>query len=275
MDLDRSTHGILNPYEGLRWFKLDRQEPAADLRTWVQRHWAVHWDLAPGEQFEQEVLPHPSVELAFETRGSAVHGVGTSRFLAKLEGRGRALGVKFKPGAFVAFCALPMVELVDRVLPIGEVFGARGAELATRVLNEPNPSEARLDIERFLRELAPAVDANIELASSLVEFVRQTRGVTRSEALARHAGMSLRSLQRLFERYLGLGPKWVICRARVQEAAERVAAGADLDWAALALSLGYHDQSHLIHDFKAQTGFTPAAYASRCAAAAAQRALGG
>jgi hypothetical protein len=37
-------------------------------------------------------------------------------------------------------------------------------------------------------------------------------------------------------------------------------------WAALALELGYHDQAHLIRDFKAQVGFTPAAYAERCAA---------
>jgi transcriptional regulator GlxA family with amidase domain len=86
--------------------------------------------------------------------------------------------------------------------------------------------------------------------------------------LARHAGLSQRSLQRLFERYLGLGPKWIICRARVQEAADRVAAGQPVDWAALAVDLGYHDQAHLIHEFKAQVGFTPAVYAERCAAAA-------
>ena len=52
----------------------------------------------------------------------------------------------------------------------------------------------------------------------------------------------------------------------MQEAAERVAAGAPVVWAALAVELGYHDQAHLIRDFKAQIGFTPAVYAGRCAA---------
>ena len=81
---------------------------------------------------------------------------------------------------------------------------------------------------------------------------------------ARRAGSSVRTLQRLFERYLGLGPKWVISRARVQEAADRIATGDDVDFAALAVELGYSDQSHLIRDFKAMVGFTPAAYAQRC-----------
>ncbi len=57
----------------------------------------------------------------------------------------------------------------------------------------------------------------------------------------------------------------------VQEAAERVAANAPVAWAALALELGYHDQAHLIRDFRAQIGFTPATYARRCAAASLPR----
>jgi AraC-like DNA-binding protein len=262
------TRGILNPYEGFRRFRLDRNEPSADLAPWVDRHWAVHWDLRSGEQFEQEVLPHPSVQLAFEAHGATVHGIGTRRFVARLEGSGRVRGVKFLPGAFTAFSARPMIDLVDRVLPLSDVFGERTRSLARAVADEPDASRAIEQVEAFLRELSPVRDENAALVARLVAFVRGERNVTRSEALARHAGMSARSLQRLFERYLGLGPKWVICRARVQEAADQVAAGQAVDWASLAVELGYHDQAHLIHDFKAQVGFTPAAYAERCAAAA-------
>jgi transcriptional regulator GlxA family with amidase domain len=93
------------------------------------------------------------------------------------------------------------------------------------------------------------------------------RELRRAEDLARLAGVSVRTLHRSFERYVGVGPKWILRRSRVQEAAERVASGAPVVWADLALELGYHDQAHLIHDFKAQIGFTPAVYAARCAAA--------
>jgi AraC-like DNA-binding protein len=267
MSIVPDTRGILNPYEGFRRFSLSRVEPSADLAPWVERHWAVHWDLPPGEQYEQEVLPHPSVQLAFEGHSATVHGIGTRRFLARLEGSGRVWGVKLHPGAFAAFSARSMADLVDQVLPLGEVFGESAEETGRRVSAEADPQRAVALVEGFLRSLSPRADPNIELTSRLVALARDDRSIQRIETLARHAGMSPRSLQRLFERYLGLGPKWVICRARVQEAADRVAAGQTVDFATLAIELGYSDQSHLTHDFKAQIGFTPAAYAERCAPA--------
>jgi AraC-like DNA-binding protein len=161
-----------------------------------------------------------------------------------------------------------MADLVDRVLPLADVFGDPARAVGEQVAAEPDIALAIERIEGLLRSLSPRRDASAELAARLVAFVRGDPGITRSEALARHAGLSVRSLQRLFERYLGLGPNWIICRARVQEAADRVAAGQSVDWAALAVELGYHDQAHLIHEFKAQVGFTPAAYAERCASGA-------
>jgi AraC-like DNA-binding protein len=260
------TRGILNPSDGLQRFSLERPVPPEGLRPWVDRFWIVRWRLAAGERHEQEILPHPSVQLAFEAHGATVHGIGTRRFVARLEGWGRVIGVKLLPGAFTAFSARPMADLVDRVLPLADVFGERAGELSTRVSSEPDTQAALASIGAFLESLDPAHDDNIARVVELVELVARERSITRSEALARQAGSSVRSLQRLFERYLGVGPKWVIARARVQEAAERIAAGGAVDFAALAVELGYHDQAHLIRDFKAQVGFTPAVYAQRCSA---------
>jgi len=258
------TRGILNPYDGLRRFDLGRAPPPESLRPWLDCFWIVRWHLDAGEQYEQEVLPHPSVQLAFEGHGATVHGIGTRRFLARLEGSGRVIGVKLLPGAFTAFSARPMADLVDHVLPLGDVFGERADALARGVASEPDTTRAIASIAAFLEALGPAEDDNIARVVELVAFIQRERSITRSEALARHAGLNVRSLQRLFERYLGLGPKWVIGRARVQEAAERIARGQSVDFAALAVELGYHDQAHLIRDFKAQVGFTPAVYAQRC-----------
>ena len=81
-------------------------------------------------------------------------------------------------------------------------------------------------------------------------------------------GLSARSMQRLFRRYLGVTPKWVLQRYRLHAAAERIAGG-EGDLARLALDLGYFDQAHFIKDFKALVGRTPAGYAEECARAAA------
>jgi AraC-like DNA-binding protein len=72
--------------------------------------------------------------------------------------------------------------------------------------------------------------------------------------------MSVRSLQQLFSEYVGVSPKWVIRRFRLHEAADRLANGEALDLAALALSLGYFDQSHFSSDFRKLVGQSPARY---------------
>ena len=70
-----------------------------------------------------------------------------------------------------------------------------------------------------------------------------------------------RSLQRTFNKYVGVSPKWVIRRYRLQEAAEALACGHAESMRDLALRLGYFDQAHFIRDFKAVVGKTPHAYA--------------
>lgn len=274
MTTDPGTHGILNPHGGLARFELVRQGPAAELAALVEHHWIVRWDLGDGPPFEQETLPHPAVHLVFEPGLAAVHGVGTRRHVARLVGAGRALGTRFKPGGFVPFTTTPIAALTDRVVPVDGVFGAPGLALAQRVFACADDRAAVALIEEFLRGFAIEVEPATTLATALVSLAQADRSIATAEDLARVGGLPLRSLHRLFARQVGVGPKWVIRRARVQEAAERVAAGERVDWAGLAQELGYHDQAHLIRDFKAQIGQTPAAYGARCARAAASRGSG-
>lgn len=74
--------------------------------------------------------------------------------------------------------------------------------------------------------------------------------------------MTERSLQRLCLRRVGLSPKWLIQRRRLQEAAGLLA---DPHWPTLtevAGLLGYADQADFVHDFRAVTGLTPGEYAA-------------
>ena len=64
---------------------------------------------------------------------------------------------------------------------------------------------------------------------------------------------------------MGAGPKWIIQRYRLRDAAEQATQGHDVDWARLALDLGYHDQAHFIRDFTAMIGTSPTRYARECA----------
>lgn len=65
-------------------------------------------------------------------------------------------------------------------------------------------------LEGYLAALRPEPDPVVERVRDLVAQAEDDRGLTRAEALAARGTMSLRSLQRLFTDYVGIGPKWVI-----------------------------------------------------------------
>ena len=81
---------------------------------------------------------------------------------------------------------------------------------------------------------------------------------------ARH-GLSVRALQRLFRRFVGVGPKWVLQRYRLHDAIGAIDTdpGVMADLAGLAASRGWADQSHFNRDFAAAVGVSPHAYAAR------------
>lgn len=92
--------------------------------------------------------------------------------------------------------------------------------------------------------------------NTIVAFVEGEPDVTRVAQICARFGLSERALQRLTRRRLGLTPKWLIQRRRLQEAAERLRRG-DGSLADVAATLGYADQPHFTHDFHAVTGMTP------------------
>ncbi len=233
----------------------------------MERHWIVRWDLEGREPYPQETLPHPCVNLVIDAGRTGVFGVGTRKFEVLLEGRGQVVGAKFKPGAFHPFLRRPVSELTDRMVPLDEVFGGGGAALEESVLADEDDARQIALIEAYLRPHIPAPDDNVTAVLRVIEAALADREITTVEELAERSGVAERTLQRLFRKYVGVSPKWVIQRFRLHEAVARAEEGATIDWASLAHELGYFDQAHFIHDFKAQVGRSPTEHAAACAAA--------
>lgn len=69
-------------------------------------------------------------------------------------------------------------------------------------------------------------------------------------------------MERLFREYVGVGPKWVIQRYPLHDAAEHAAVGKACDRADHAARLGYADKAHFIRDFRRFVGQSPKRYAA-------------
>jgi AraC-like DNA-binding protein len=243
-------------------FTLDRFAPAGDLAGLVERHWLVSWELPAGRTASVTLLPHPCVNLVLDAGVLTVAGVGRQRFTYVYRGAGRVFGTKFRPGAFLPFLGAPVSGLTDSVLPATALWGPGAAALAASMTG---PAETLVDrVEGFLRGRWPAPDPNVELVGRIVADLLHDRTITRVDDVVARFGIPPRRLQRLFSRYVGVSPKWVLRRYRLHEAAARLAEEHDRPWAEVAAELGYFDQSHFIRDFTAAIGMTPVAYATAC-----------
>lgn len=255
--------GILGRRTGDR-FTLTRLPPADDLASVLDWFWLVRWDLRGKPPFSQETLPFPCVNVVIGTHRPGIHGPVTTRSVAHLHDRGWVIGAKFRPAGFRAICAMRPVDLVDRTVSIADAFGSQGRALDQAVF-AARDDRARVDLfERFVRDRRPVLSSDGHQVNAIVEMARADPSIQRVADLATRAGRPVRTIERLFRAHVGMPPKSVLRRFRVQEAAVRLAAGAHVDCTALAYDLGYFDQAHFIRDFKLQVGKTPAHYAKMC-----------
>ena len=234
-----------------------RLPPSVDVSDFVEHYWWVRWNVA--QPCVSEVLSYPSVHVVYEGDEARVVGVVRGRFVRRLEGRGEVFGIKFHPGMFRAFSPEPVFRLTNRTRPLATELGEGGRSLALRLERASSANERVALAEAALRDAGPERPPNALLARDIVCRVRKDAALSSVAAVASVSGLSERALQRLFRDYVGVSPKWVVRRFRLQEAAERLAAG-DETIAAVAAALGYFDQAHFVRDFKGVVGRTPIDY---------------
>ena len=257
--------GILNPGALETKFRLSRYLPAQDLSYFVELYWIVSWDLRGQEPYLSEVLPYPSVHLVLQKGKSAIVGIVKQKFTRRLEGKDWAFGIKFRPGAFYPFIKFPVSNFTNSSLTLQEVFGVESQALEAAILSLEDDAEMVKLAEAFLRERLPEQDGTVELINRITDRIIADREITKVDDLVSRFNLSKRTLQRLFNQYVGAGPKWVIKQYRLQEAAAQLAAGEAVDGSGLAQTLGYFDQAHFIKDFKTTVGSSPTEYAKNTA----------
>ena len=252
-----------------RSFAITRYPVSPDLTDIARRFWIPVWDVPSGGRAPQRVLQYPVCLIVISNSYARFYGVMSGISETVLEGRGWAVGVMLQPAAGYAATRAPVRRLTDRWVELADVPGLPGASLTDQVhalmTDDPESTEAhataRSAVEAALRPLLP-VDEEGLLVNAVVGHVEHTPDLLRVEELCARFDVSERALQRLLSRRIGLSPKWLIRRRRLQEAADRLR-DEDPSLAGIAADLGYADQPHFTRDFRTATGLTPGEFAGR------------
>jgi AraC-like DNA-binding protein len=171
------------------------------------------------------------------------------------------MGVIFKPGGSVPFFKLPADELQDTDVSLDALWGREGGQLRERLL-DAKTREAKFDfLERaLLGRIARPLDPRHPAVRFAVDNFRRLPNCAIS-SVTNQIGLSERRFIQLFAQQVGLTPK-LFCRVqRFQGVLRQIARSAEaIDWAEIALSCGYFDQAHFIHDFRGFSGINPSSY---------------
>lgn len=239
--------------------------PDPSLAALVERYWSLRWTSPPSGP--GSLVPQFCVNISWElgsgrpgTEGRlVVTGVSSGRFDAPLTLRGTVVGIKLLPGAFTAITGIPASALLDRTVPASEVLDPELVTALTAAATaEPEHQVAALDAA-----LAPLAALPLPAGCLLVRRaleVAGAEGIGQVEALAARLGVGARALQRAFGTSIGLSPKQVLVRQRLQGAIAALEAGPSEDLAQIATRLGFADQAHLTREVTRTIGVPPQRY---------------
>jgi AraC-like DNA-binding protein len=211
------------------------------------------------------VVPDGCMDILFRLGDTSARVIGPMRTAAVVEARGvsRTAGVRFRSGAAPGLLGVSAFELRDDAASLGALWGPDGRFVSGRL------ADTGADLAAVRRVLSEAVATHARRAFSrslpvtrAVALIEARGGVVPISAVAAEAGVGERQLERLFDHWVGFGPKMFARVVRTRRATCAIERGSVASWASLAAGCGYADQAHLIREFRALTGVTPRLYAA-------------
>jgi AraC-like DNA-binding protein len=170
------------------------------------------------------------------------------------------IGVRFRPGGLAAFLPMPMSEIEGLTLDLPGIFGSTGLELEQRLFEAAGDRslQATLLDGFFLRQVT--VRPAHAVVAHMIATIDRHHGQMTVRDLSRTSGYSVRMVDRLFQRVVGLSPKFYSRVVRLRHTLHALVQHPAVPWADLAACSGYYDQPHFTKEFATLTGLRPEEY---------------
>jgi AraC-like DNA-binding protein len=193
----------------------------------------------------------------------AIFGAHTDVGCLRLSEGVETFGIFFEPLGLSRLFAIPARLLAGQTLDATTVLGIESGLLWEQIAYGDS-FQARVQIvENFLLARAGRTDSRDAPVMAVAQEMVRLHGMVRLPALAERYGLSIARLERCFSKELGMTPKAFARVARFRSAVDMKLAAPQRTWREIAYAHDYHDQMHMIHDFKQLSGDTPSRVLAR------------
>jgi AraC-like DNA-binding protein len=167
----------------------------------------------------------------------------------------------FQPGGLSRLFRVPAGALTNQHFDGRDVLGRTLDDLRHQLAETSSFAQRVRIADTFFLNQAPAGPREGVGAAALA--LHRQRGCLSISGLADRSGLSLRQFERRFAAEVGMSPKLYARVARFEAAVESKAREPHLRWTDVAHDLGYHDQMHMVRDFRQLASSTPSDLAPR------------
>lgn len=189
---------------------------------------------------------------------SSVIGIQRNSIAVVRTGYAKMVGVKFKPLGAYLFFGTPIIDAVNRTIPIDDFGDDKLIALNKKLQPSTSIDEVKtlLDTE-FISRLTNSNLYNraFRQLSDISECIFNNQGNIKVNQLALDSGLNKKQLERYFKRYIGIPPKAFISIIRFKYMYKKYVLNKNKS--SHFFDVGYYDQSHFIQDFKKYTGVSP------------------
>ncbi|BDX06988.1 AraC family transcriptional regulator [Planctobacterium marinum] len=170
----------------------------------------------------------------------------------------KLFSIRVKPAAAYQLCATPMVALTNRAINLIQL-GLMALSQRLKSIGFANKEQLVETCHQMLPDLIRPPGSGELNVKQAIQLIEQRQGELDVKTVCGQLAMSSRTLERQFQQYVGLTPKYFIRVKRLhyflyQHNGERN------DVMDAAFDAQYYDQSHFIREFRSFTGETPHAF---------------
>lgn len=197
-------------------------------------------------------------------RGSLLVGARSEHFVIDTQAQESVMGVHFKPGGAFPFLGRPSNEVQNQNVSLEYLWGQGATELRERIIEAGTPMRRFQVLEHLLLEkLTGSGEPSPAVMGGLLH-IQQAEPTTPMAQIAEQVGYSSRRFIQLFKQEVGLTPKLFSRINRFQRVITSLEKEVNTpNLSQVAAEVGFTDQAHFTHDFRAFSGLTPATFLSQ------------
>jgi AraC-like DNA-binding protein len=167
-----------------------------------------------------------------------------------------SLVVMFQPCGFHALFGVPTAPLSESGTEGHTVIGPSASDLHQRLGNTCDFNARTRLLDAFFLHRLPAT-SNASAVYAALDWLTRPGPLVKVSEAARHMGASTRHLERKSLEWAGVSPKHLTRIARFSRALNLRSSDSALSWTQIAHAAEYHDQMHMVRDFRAFAGDAP------------------